>query len=934
MKKLLLTLLVAMTASGAIAQQVPFPDVPAGHWAADAVADIADLGIVIGFPDGTFRGNESFTRYQAALVISRMLDVVRGEISSATAVLADDITALQNALQELAGDVDARISALEGDVASLSADVADNTARIAELEEALQLALEMELPEGVLADLQNQIDALGVAVDSAQATADAAHALAREALDGLDALEQQVMQNTRSIDALNDLVALLNEEVLDLERRIDGLVVGADPELVARLDRAERDIANIREFVILLRRNQVAMDGRITALEERLDATDARIDGIDERLVAVEEQLITLDGTIDLEYFVGRLGGDQLEFDIDRAYGVDLPRSMDTTFGDGDDEEEDISQQAGGVSVDLNLTLGFVVDRDGESDPRGLNSFSAVIDLTLAPGTILDPDDPDDDGERFEGYVFTVENVKTTFDPIGGPPLTFQFGEAIEAQFTGYVFQTLEDTGGFVASVGAPDFLEFLDPSLTIAYGSPPDTDAFDNTDTYFRAIRGTLSPLDGFTGGVSFAQRARNADSHGDTDENNITTTVFGVDGQINISIFDLNFEYASSSTYDTAADATFNDTALLYAQLEVDGENLPILTSARANYRDIPGFWDGINRAEDEDDVFMETMDDYEFDLDQAGFGVAAELNVFILDIEAYVDIYETGAPDVSNTAFGVGVGANIFRGFSAAGFFKSASIDGDAVDRTTNRGEDLDFRNLDFSVADNYSLSGRSGRSGNQYVTGFGVGLFHDGAAEDALISNLNLSAQFQQLGADFDITIIDVQADYTLNVSILELTPYVGFTSFSESEPVDNTTTIRAGTGIETEPLDIFLQPSLSGVVNFRTTSHGNEAADDPFTSTEFQAAVGLSLNEFLFDNSVLTARYALYNTTNVNMGLTDAPGDSSDANRNDESVNINGYEVIWNYWDLEFAYGVYTFTDNFADIETAAQAFRIKYSVRF
>ncbi|HZW99235.1 MAG TPA: S-layer homology domain-containing protein, partial [Trueperaceae bacterium] len=70
MKKLLVTLLAAVFLSGAFAQS-SFPDIPANHWAGDAVDRIADLGIVIGFPDGTFRGNEAFTRYQAALVVSR-----------------------------------------------------------------------------------------------------------------------------------------------------------------------------------------------------------------------------------------------------------------------------------------------------------------------------------------------------------------------------------------------------------------------------------------------------------------------------------------------------------------------------------------------------------------------------------------------------------------------------------------------------------------------------------------------------------------------------------------------------------------------------------------------------------------------------------------------------------------------------------------------
>ncbi|MFA7460922.1 MAG: S-layer homology domain-containing protein, partial [Trueperaceae bacterium] len=101
MKKLIITLLAAVLASGAFAQS-SFPDIPANHWAGDAVERIADLGIVIGFPDGTYRGNEAFTRYQAALVVSRLLDVLNDNVNAALALTQADVDSLRNAVQELA----------------------------------------------------------------------------------------------------------------------------------------------------------------------------------------------------------------------------------------------------------------------------------------------------------------------------------------------------------------------------------------------------------------------------------------------------------------------------------------------------------------------------------------------------------------------------------------------------------------------------------------------------------------------------------------------------------------------------------------------------------------------------------------------------------------------------------------------------------------
>ncbi|MGC8889432.1 MAG: S-layer homology domain-containing protein, partial [bacterium] len=51
----------------------PFPDVPSNHWAYDAVNELASKGLILGYPDGTFRGNNPMTRYELAMVISRLV---------------------------------------------------------------------------------------------------------------------------------------------------------------------------------------------------------------------------------------------------------------------------------------------------------------------------------------------------------------------------------------------------------------------------------------------------------------------------------------------------------------------------------------------------------------------------------------------------------------------------------------------------------------------------------------------------------------------------------------------------------------------------------------------------------------------------------------------------------------------------------------------
>ena len=68
------------TFSGVFASaQTQFRDIPAGHWASQAVEFAVQCGLIEGFPDNTFRGNQNLTRYQAALIFFRLYQTNRLE---------------------------------------------------------------------------------------------------------------------------------------------------------------------------------------------------------------------------------------------------------------------------------------------------------------------------------------------------------------------------------------------------------------------------------------------------------------------------------------------------------------------------------------------------------------------------------------------------------------------------------------------------------------------------------------------------------------------------------------------------------------------------------------------------------------------------------------------------------------------------------------
>ncbi|MFN2321386.1 MAG: S-layer homology domain-containing protein [Trueperaceae bacterium] len=914
MQKFFFTILTALLIGGLATAQT-FPDIPAGHWAGDAVEEIADLGIVIGFPDGTFRGNEAFTRYQSALVISRMLAVVDANMDA-------ELGGLRAAMQELAADVAAqgvRLAAAESAIAGLSdnvaangANAAANGARLDDAEARLAALESMDLSgmdEDVLRDLQNQIASQRVAIDTAQAQAEAAEAradgaydLALQALAGTDA-------NAADIAALNQAFGLLSA-------RVDGIGTGGSAPApmvdVSGIARNAGDIANIREFVILLRRDQVALRDRVSALEAADAEIMASVSDLEDRVTALETNPLGFSGNIALEYYVGRTLG-AYEFDVDRVYGANADRSWgNSVFSTGTDDLDgddtsgndvgeraqdlaDISQQTGEVDVTLTLNVTAGNTFDGTGSPRALNGFTAVVEVEVEQGFIAD-DNTFTTG--YEGWVFTVTDFTTTFDVIGAEPLVFEFGEEVSVEFTEYVFD-IEDENGYVATVSAPDFLAFLNPGLTAAYFS-------DTTGGYMRGIRGTMAPEFGdaivLSGGVSFAQYATLADDKDDVLADNVVDTVWGLDGMANLlGLVTLDFEYANSTPGN-----------ILYVVAEVDGESLPILNSLGGNYRAMDLAFDGILTTGEEP-----------FELGQSGFGVEAGLGLFILDVTGFFDSYTEELNGDDNVGFGVSVTADLFAGFSLTGFYESASVNGAVADATVNP----------IDVDAGYSLLD------GDYDTKFGVGIEHDGAADNALISGLNIAAGYERSEADYSQTLIYANADYALDISIVSLTPYVGYESEVDADAGTNDySEIVAGIGVRTQALGIFLAPSLQAAANYRNTTWSDASA---FTATELQWSVGLNLEEFLLPFSVLSARVGSWTGTNTTLatntlGAGDGATDISDGRDGDansgQTENVFGYEVTWNYYDLMFAYGNYT-SDRGGSL-ASAQAFSIKYTVDF
>lgn len=142
-------------------------DVPADHWAREAVALIVSQGLITGFPDGTFRGDLPLTRYQAALILARALPQLNVQALpvSDQATVQRALTGLQPELAVIRQQVQLLSDMLGSQQAQLTALAAGKADRekVSALEaEVAALRVQVTALTGTYVAVGTQIDALTV----------------------------------------------------------------------------------------------------------------------------------------------------------------------------------------------------------------------------------------------------------------------------------------------------------------------------------------------------------------------------------------------------------------------------------------------------------------------------------------------------------------------------------------------------------------------------------------------------------------------------------------------------------------------------------------------------------------------------------------------------------------------------------------------------
>lgn len=141
----------------------PFVDVPAKHWAYDAVSKLAQAGIVDGYGDGTFRGDKNITRYEMAQIVAKalakedkanaeqkaLLNKLSAEFSEELDNLGVRVSKLEKNAPTVKISADARIRGWENGAVKAATGKIDNTLSKDKFDQRLRLYVDGDVNKDV-----------------------------------------------------------------------------------------------------------------------------------------------------------------------------------------------------------------------------------------------------------------------------------------------------------------------------------------------------------------------------------------------------------------------------------------------------------------------------------------------------------------------------------------------------------------------------------------------------------------------------------------------------------------------------------------------------------------------------------------------------------------------------------------------------------------
>ena len=450
--------------------QTKFKDVPSNHWAAEAVKALSDLGIIAGIRPDTYGGDLYLTRYQAAVLLYKVIQTFNLE---EIALSAEDIAELKELVMELSGELEM----MGVNIEDLNLVLEDLDSRVSNLEVAIEEKVSVEDVEAMIATsfedldvrvstLEDKVDELSEQIASFEKVEVTPEQIAAVIGEKFEATVQEKVEETLGdltfrVDDLEGFVTDLDSRVADVEAALIDKPSIDEVEAMIEEKLGSAEMFDISELV-----------GRVDDLESRAGDMEARLDAVDSGISDVFTALDDINANLtelaervdDLSTLEDKMA--ELSAKVEGIQGIEVPAELEDINAfilDLDAKVSDLSVEI----EDINTALS-----DMQSQIDAVNARVDEAEANIENANI-----------SIEALSTSVDDLYVLNDDLAGKVSELDEG--------------LTEVNSKVADLENKLLKNF---SVTLQFGATKEFSSSTNiiaTDAYVRAISMTLNDLD-----------------------------------------------------------------------------------------------------------------------------------------------------------------------------------------------------------------------------------------------------------------------------------------------------------------------------------------------------------------------------------------------------------------------------------------------------
>lgn len=287
-----------------------FKDVPLNHWAYDAVMYVSNLGIISGYPDGTFRGMDYVSRYQLAVAIYRTIEYIRKNVSGSSTVVTSKPEVSPAEIAKLRQDIEEQLKKLNTDFEQHKSYIEGKIDNVTQ--KLIQLSVDLANSANKYTELKGGLTNIELKLLTQEATIENLYKLLandKKNIEEINTNIEKLEEYIRSVDNnLNDLKSSIVESNYELSSKIKMLendiknLVSAQNKLSEKLEALYTTVSTNTDNIAKTRSITLKNEKDISKLEKEISGIKSQIENLDgkltEKILSTNEKISNIEGNI------------------------------------------------------------------------------------------------------------------------------------------------------------------------------------------------------------------------------------------------------------------------------------------------------------------------------------------------------------------------------------------------------------------------------------------------------------------------------------------------------------------------------------------------------------------------------------------------------------------------------------------------------------